>query len=218
MSKLKGELDKWHGRGDASKARILEVARRLFVRQGFAATPVSQIAREAGLTIPPVYYHFGNKLGLFKAVIEAAGDQIDRDMDGLAPQPLRKGVAALVDRAVANIDAHVAGLRCRLLVSFQQNSEAEILLKMMQDQRERSIEQVSAFCRAMLDKDDPWLAQRSRLIAELYIAGIQNLSLDQMSGAAIPPLLAVKMELLVDSLARVGEVENFGEFIDAASR
>lgn len=214
MARTKAELSKWHGRGEASRARILDIARRLFVRQGFAATSVSQIAREAELTIPPVYYHFGNKLGLFKAVIEAAGDNIVKDMEDMPSLPLREGLAEMFDRAIRNLDAHIAGLRLRLLVGFQQDGEAEILLRMMREQRDQSVAILSGLCLAMLDTQVSRREERARLIAELFLSGLQHLCLDQMSQSVAPPLLSVKIALLTDSLARVGEEEDFAALAD----
>lgn len=54
-----------------TKARdaILRAARDLFTQKGFANTPVREICQEAGVTAPSLYYHFGDKDGLFQAVI-----------------------------------------------------------------------------------------------------------------------------------------------------
>jgi len=47
---------------------ILRAARNLFTTKGFASTTVREICQEAGVTAPVLYYHFGNKEGLFDAV------------------------------------------------------------------------------------------------------------------------------------------------------
>ena len=49
---------------------ILRAARNLFTSKGFASTTVREICREAGVTAPVLYYHFGSKEGLFEAVVE----------------------------------------------------------------------------------------------------------------------------------------------------
>jgi AcrR family transcriptional regulator len=49
---------------------ILRAARDLFTSKGFANTTVREICREAGVTAPVLYYHFGSKEGLFEAVVE----------------------------------------------------------------------------------------------------------------------------------------------------
>lgn len=54
----------------AARDTILAEARALFMRQGFAGTSVRDICRRANVTAPVLYYHFGNKRGLFQAVVE----------------------------------------------------------------------------------------------------------------------------------------------------
>ena len=48
---------------------IAGVAARLFATRGFDATPVRAIAEAAGVTKPTLYYHFGSKQGLARALL-----------------------------------------------------------------------------------------------------------------------------------------------------
>ena len=48
---------------------IARVAARLFASQGFDATPVRSIVEAAGVTKPTLYYHFGSKEGLARALL-----------------------------------------------------------------------------------------------------------------------------------------------------
>jgi AcrR family transcriptional regulator len=47
---------------------IMDTAQRLFLAQGFAATPTRQIAQEAGVTVGAVYTHFESKEALWKCI------------------------------------------------------------------------------------------------------------------------------------------------------
>jgi|APEBP8051073178_1049388.scaffolds.fasta_scaffold00054_87 AcrR family transcriptional regulator len=58
-------------------ARLLAVARRAFAEQGFANTSLDALAAEAGLTRGAVHHHFGNKTGLFEAVLRMLDAEID---------------------------------------------------------------------------------------------------------------------------------------------
>ncbi|MFQ5857347.1 MAG: TetR/AcrR family transcriptional regulator [Anaerolineae bacterium] len=49
---------------------ILHVASRLFVRQGYTATSIRQIAEEAGIGKATVYHHFANKEAIVLALVE----------------------------------------------------------------------------------------------------------------------------------------------------
>ncbi|MGI5350683.1 TetR/AcrR family transcriptional regulator [Streptomyces sp. CA-250714] len=55
-----------------TRADIARAARRLFVSQGWGATTVRDVAREAGVSAPTVYAAYGNKAGLTRALADAA--------------------------------------------------------------------------------------------------------------------------------------------------
>jgi AcrR family transcriptional regulator len=57
-------------RTDATTARLLDAARRLFGEVGYAQTSTEDIVAATGLTRGALYHHFGNKEGLFAAVFE----------------------------------------------------------------------------------------------------------------------------------------------------
>jgi TetR/AcrR family transcriptional regulator len=56
------------------RSRILLEAVRLFGQRGYGSTSVRELVEAAGVTKPTLYYHFGNKEGLFVA---AANEQLD---------------------------------------------------------------------------------------------------------------------------------------------
>ncbi len=53
-----------------SRQRILNVALNLFMTQGYAAVSTRQICAAAGVKQPSLYHHFGNKEGLYLAVVQ----------------------------------------------------------------------------------------------------------------------------------------------------
>ncbi len=55
----------------AAKRAIFETAVRLFASQGYAATGVRQVAREAGVNLATINYFFGSKAGLLSAILDA---------------------------------------------------------------------------------------------------------------------------------------------------
>ena len=69
-----------------TRKKLIEVARRAFAEYGYAGTSMDKLTAEAGLTRGALYHHFGDKKGLFAAVV----DQIDSEMASSAQQHLEQ--------------------------------------------------------------------------------------------------------------------------------
>src|SRR5215510_320794 len=63
----------------ATRRRVLDAAQRLFVEQGYTATTIADIAREAGVAVQSVYKAGHSKAELLHAVVDlaVAGDDED---------------------------------------------------------------------------------------------------------------------------------------------
>lgn len=57
------------GKDAGGRERLLREALALFGKKGYAATTVRDILRAAGVSAPVLYYHFGNKEGVFLALV-----------------------------------------------------------------------------------------------------------------------------------------------------
>jgi AcrR family transcriptional regulator len=53
-----------------TRARLIDTALLLFGTHGFQATSTRDIARETGVALPAIAYHFGGKEGLYRACAE----------------------------------------------------------------------------------------------------------------------------------------------------
>ena len=73
---------------EATAARVLQIARRLFTERGYAGVGLEEIAAQAGVTRGAVYHHFASKLGLFQAVLaevqSSVADAIERAAGAVA--------------------------------------------------------------------------------------------------------------------------------------
>ncbi len=70
------KTDGRRARAEQTRARMLDAAMRLFTENGYAATTIESIAREAGVAVQTVYFSFGNKQRILKELIDrhVAGD------------------------------------------------------------------------------------------------------------------------------------------------
>jgi len=55
---------------EATRATMIKAAHRLFAKKGYAATSLNEVVAAASVTTGAVYHHYGDKKGLFRAVVE----------------------------------------------------------------------------------------------------------------------------------------------------
>lgn len=60
------------------REQLLDVARSVFVAQGFHATSMDDIARGAGVSKPVLYQHFPSKVDLYRALLEVSAAEMER--------------------------------------------------------------------------------------------------------------------------------------------
>jgi AcrR family transcriptional regulator len=95
----------------ATRARILEAARGLLLEQGYSATRLDEIARQAGVALPTLTGYFPNKPALLQAVVRSfvrgsspdgdppMGEQLRALLDIGDPRDLLAALAALYRKA-----------------------------------------------------------------------------------------------------------------------
>jgi AcrR family transcriptional regulator len=87
---------------------ILKVALAQFVEHGYDATTVRTIAKEVGVTVPALYYHFENKQAILVALLDPAMNTVSSHVDAAIAEagdaPVER-FAAIVE-AVALYMAH----------------------------------------------------------------------------------------------------------------
>jgi AcrR family transcriptional regulator len=68
-----GRVGRRPGEADTRQA-IINAARTCFLEQGYAATTIRGVARQAGVDPALVYHYFGDKPGLFVALLQLPAD------------------------------------------------------------------------------------------------------------------------------------------------
>ncbi len=94
MSKIASETVRPGRRadGEASRARLLEAAGRLFAEHSYSSVSTRRIAKAAGVNLSAIGYHFGGKEELYGAVL----------------RQLVTDTAPMIGPAIADLDAGVA--------------------------------------------------------------------------------------------------------------
>jgi AcrR family transcriptional regulator len=64
-------------RGESEvRQRLLEAAMRAFLEEDYQRVSMRRVAQEAGSNMSMIYYYFGNKEGLFEAVLAGQGESL----------------------------------------------------------------------------------------------------------------------------------------------
>jgi TetR/AcrR family transcriptional regulator, regulator of cefoperazone and chloramphenicol sensitivity len=86
-------------RGDDTRARVIGEAAACVIEEGFAKASANRIAQRAGVTWGVIQYHFGDRAGLFSAVVLAGCEQARACLEQatIPERPIRARVAAVVD-------------------------------------------------------------------------------------------------------------------------
>ncbi|SDH07333.1 TetR/AcrR family transcriptional regulator [Nonomuraea jiangxiensis] len=155
---------------EATRARLLEAARLRFAREGYDATSVRDIARDAGVDATLIFRYFGSKKRLFD---EAAADIPDNLLDG----PEEELVARMLGSVVFRDWARYGGEHP--LVAMLRSSAHE-------DARRRIREEVcTTYVRALEDLVE---GEDAALRAELLSAWLVGIGI--LRGVVATPALA----------------------------
>ncbi|GIK47647.1 MAG: TetR family transcriptional regulator [Alphaproteobacteria bacterium] len=92
-------------RGVARRQAFLQAARNVFLDQGYEAASVNDVVRLAGGSLATLYSQFGNKEGLFLAVIQ---DEHERLTEAMTPRfaddaPLEQGLQQIGEQFLRTI-------------------------------------------------------------------------------------------------------------------
>ena len=83
------------------KEKILEGAMKEFLVQGYAGTSMDRVAKAAAVSKATVYSHFGDKEGLFVALVERLAKKKYSEVFGQGNHPLLQGEPEVVLRQFA---------------------------------------------------------------------------------------------------------------------
>ncbi|OBJ53026.1 TetR/AcrR family transcriptional regulator [Mycobacterium sp. 1423905.2] len=98
---------------DEKRAEIVAAARQLFIDAGYDATPMSRLAKEAGVAPNTIYWYFGDKDDVLIAVLDAVMADVWPQYQQVATEPITARVLWVVlqlhqmSRLVTTVHARV---------------------------------------------------------------------------------------------------------------
>lgn len=126
-------------RAEEARRRVLDVAEQRFLTDGYAATTLSTIASDAGISVESIHKSFGGKPGIVRALWE-------RDLRGTGPVPAEQRSDTLsarepdARRLIAGWSRFIAELAPRgapLLLLVKAASATDVELAALVDEIER---------------------------------------------------------------------------------
>jgi len=94
-------LEKARQDPNSMKARILVAARRIFGEYGYSDTTTRKIAKDVGIDISTLYYHWGEKQDLYEAVLQDVSEEIQSRLNQVEKTVSGKNIK---DRLEVSID------------------------------------------------------------------------------------------------------------------
>ncbi|HCF30715.1 MAG TPA: TetR family transcriptional regulator [Cyanobacteria bacterium UBA11049] len=88
---------------EATQAQILDAAEQEFARYGLAGTRIDAIAARTGVVKAMIYYYFESKEGLYQAVMQRIGAELDTAFQQLASEllPVEEALKASIRAGIA---------------------------------------------------------------------------------------------------------------------
>jgi AcrR family transcriptional regulator len=191
---------------DATRDRLLEVAERLFADRGFRKVTVREICKAAHANVAAVNYHFGDKLNLYREVLQSAIDSMRATTDAArqagagqsAEEQLRRWIAIFNHRLLGS--GHDAVYK---LIHHEMHDPTPVFDALVEQGMRPRVEYLSGLTAEILDcsPSDPKVLR--------CVASVQAQSL-----AYLPNAFASRLGLtLTPTAARLDEVaDHIAEF------
>jgi len=192
---------------DQRRSQLLDTAGAVFAAKGYHATAMDDIAEAAGVSKPVLYQHFGSKLDLYLALLDAACDELGSAIDGALAGTednaarVSATMAAFFDFVVgdpATADGSAAG-SFRLIFESDLAGETRV-----QERIGRALDEISDSVAVVITSDTNLSGDRAKLLA-VTLVGMAQVSARYWLGSghdgATPAIDPVEAQRLVSTLA-----------------
>ncbi len=180
-------------RGEDTRSRLIDAGVRLYAEYGREAVSTRQIAREAGVNVAAMAYHFGGKDGFYRAILEqlvaetepAVGPAIEHLHQGIAAAGGNRDALAILAAGFISgmLKAFIPGERARwrsalVLREYTQPSEAfSILYEGRIEPLHRAVTGLAAAATGRLPDDPESIIQAHAVMGQIMVFAIARVVL-----------------------------------------
>lgn len=144
------------------REQLLDVTKRIVIERGFHAVSIEAVAREAGITRPIVYGHFGDLTGLLEALVERESLRALGQLARVVPTDLSGNPRAnLLAAFGAYLEAVAGDPDTWRLVLMPPEGAPAVLREAIAFGRAAVVEQIAAAVGAVGESPDPELTART---------------------------------------------------------
>jgi AcrR family transcriptional regulator len=173
--------------------KALDAAMQVFWRKGYEGASMVDLTTAIGINSPSLYAAFGNKEGLFKAVLRRYDERRQEFMDSILAAPTAEETARRFLHGVADFAADTGGKMppgCLLLQGGLAGCHDEIPDELARHRAEKERALRERFERARVEGDLPEAACATTLAR--YLSTMANgMSVQAASGATVEELHAI---------------------------
>ncbi|GAA0975311.1 TetR family transcriptional regulator [Acrocarpospora macrocephala] len=173
-----------------TRARIQEIALRLFTEQGYEATSLREIAEELGVTKAALYYHFKTKEDIVASMMIDRVTFMDSLIDWVRDQPRTPEVRREAIRRYA--DWLHAGSQGQIMRFMERNQTALKGHQTMGQMREKMLALMGFF----VDTDDSLTVRLKRTLAVFALHAVWFMMPDVTDTERADTSLKVALELI----------------------
>jgi AcrR family transcriptional regulator len=175
-----------------TKGVIFRTAARLFAEKGYNGVSMREISELTGLSKPTIYYYFGNKEGIYRALVSVGLNYNSEQFQKLQEKniPVKQKIIELVKMRFQQVSDYpdLAKFFVMLLLGFEKLSFLEDLISDAMNRRKWLVDMIQE----AIKSGEFGTSARPELASEIFLGAISHFILKQ---------LTTNEEVLTDQLA-----------------
>lgn len=166
----------------ATRRKILAESARLFARQGYHKTTVTDIANAIGMTQGALFHHFPSKEALLEAVVQRLARGFDEYRAAIDPDSVQATLERVIAAMVDHYEAQPEATLCLAVLATEFGGSGHPILKSIRAAYDGFVEPFQELLARCPGVEDP------RAVAIAYIGAMQGIGTQGMLREGNPSL------------------------------